>query len=116
MDVICLQETWISNDEHDQDYNLPGMNLNLNSQGRGKGIATYCNSKYGFDGRISEKDLQMTKISSEKLDIINIYRSAHNKTFKERMPTLVDRARSTIICGDINCDFSIEKPDFLSTL
>ena len=58
----------------------------------------------------------MTKISSEKLDIINIYRSAHNKTFKERMPTLVDRARSTIICGDINCDFSSENPDFLSTL
>ena len=116
VDVICLQETWISSDDCDQDYNLPGMKLNLNSQGRGKGIATYCSSKYGFDGRISDEDLQMTKISSEKLDVINIYRSAHNKTLKERIPTLVDPDKPTIICGDINCDFSSENPDFLSTL
>ena len=116
VDVVCLQETWISSDECDQDFNIPDMNLNLNSQGRGKGIATYYNSKYGFDGRISEKDLQMTKISSEKLDVINIYRSAHNKTLKERISTLVDPDRPTIICGDINCDFSSENPDFLSTL
>ena len=58
----------------------------------------------------------MNKISSEKLDVINIYRSAHNKTLKERIPTLVDPDKPTIICGDINCDFSSENPDFLSTL
>ena len=116
VDVICLQETWISSDERDQDYNIPDMNLNLNSQGRGRGIATYYNSKYGFDGRISEKDLQMTKISSENLDVINIYRSSHNKTLKERISTLVEPDRPTIICGDINCDFSSENPDFFSSL
>ena len=58
----------------------------------------------------------MTKISSEKLDIINIYRSANNKTLKERISTLVDTDRPTIICGDYNCDFRSENPDFLSTL
>ena len=58
----------------------------------------------------------MTLISNEKYDIINIYRSANNKTLKDRLSDIVNPIRPTIICGDFNCDLSRENPDFLQTL
>ena len=58
----------------------------------------------------------MTQISNANLDIINVYRSSSNKTFNERLLTLVNPIKPTIISGDINCDISEEEVEFAKTL
>ena len=116
VEIICIQETWLNKEETSEKWNLPDFNLALNSQGRGKGIATYYNTRYSQNCDISDQDLQMTKVSSDKVDIINIYRSGNNKTFKNRLIEIVSPDKPTIICGDLNCDINYENPDFFKTL
>ena len=114
--VICLQETWLELHESSNEYTLSNFNVCLNSQGRGKGIASYFDSSYNCTINICEKDVQITKVSSREIDIVNVYRSSSNSTLAERFTTLLDVDRPTLVCGDMNCDVSTEKPSFLKTL
>mgnify|MGYP001241492437 CR=1 FL=1 len=116
VEVICLQETWLHQEDLPEIYNIPTFNLSLNSKGRGKGVATYFKSSYSHIADVNEGDLQLTKISEEKMDIINIYRSQNNKTLNDQLSRLLNPEKPTIICGDFNCDLSRENPDFLQTL
>ena len=114
--VICLQETWLEQNESSKEYTLSNFNVCLNSQGRGKGLASYFDSSYDCAINICEKDVQITKVTSEKIDIVNVYRSSSNNTLAERFTTLLDVDKPTIICGDMNCDVESENPSFLKTL
>ena len=58
----------------------------------------------------------MTSVTNNNYDIINIYRSANNKTLKDRLSDIVIPDHPTIICGDLNCDITKENPDFVQTL
>ena len=116
VEVICLQETWLHQEDLLETYNIPTFNLSLNSKGRGKGVATYFKSSYSHLVDVTEGDLQMTKISEERMDIINIYRGQNNKTLNGHLRRIVNPEKPTIICGDLNCDFSEEQPDFGLTL
>ena len=116
VNVICLQETWLGETEPTNKYNLTNFNLSLNSKGRGKGIATYYKQNFICKDSITEDDLQMTTLSNEGLDIINVYRSDSNRSFNERILSGVNPAKPTIICGDINCDISTENVDFAKSL
>jgi hypothetical protein len=102
--IIALQETWC--DPYHQSYHLDltGYSLHLNSVGDGKGIATYFNHEYTFcEDRTNEK-LQITKISSEKIDVLNIYRSqgADNNLFLMSLLSLIDPDKTTALVGDFN--------------
>ena len=55
-------------------------------------------------------------VSNQEVDIINVYRSGNNKTFKNRLIDIVRMDKPTIICGDFNCDIKFENPDFLEPL
>ena len=46
------------------------------------------------------------KISCEKFDIVNVYRSQECKVFKEKIEYVVDPLRPTILTGDTNIDIS----------
>ena len=116
VEVICLQETWLHQEDLPENYNIPSLNLSLNSKGRGKGVATYFKSSYSHSADVTEDHLQITKISQEKMDIINIYRGQNNKTLSDHLRRIVNQEKPTIICGDLNCDFSEEQPDFGLTL
>ena len=37
--ILCLQETWLSNNDNVEDYQLENFTFDLTSRGRGKGIA-----------------------------------------------------------------------------
>ena len=117
VETICLQETWlVNNAENFERFKLPDFKLSLNSQGKGKGIATYFKKNFAKNQEVSEQDLQVTVISNEKFDIFNVYRSANNKTLKDRLRKLVNQDKPTLICGDFNSDISRDYPDFLQTL
>ena len=108
-DVICCQETWLSNTDADG-FEIDGFQLHLNSVGRGKGIATYHKSNYIFVEDTTRINQQMTKISSQSQDIINVYMSsgASSSLFNEDILKLFDCTKTTFIVGDFNICFKAE--------
>ena len=73
-DVICLQETWM-NPLLTESFRINGYNQTFNGFGPGKGIATFYRDHYYPDAQVNKGLYQITKIVSEQMDIINIYRS-----------------------------------------
>ena len=99
--VLCLQETWIP--PQSVGYKVPGYEVQLNSVGRGRGIATYF--KAGFTPRsdLSEVDCQITAISCKDFDVVNIYRSSSCKDISSQVAKVFNDGPA-IICGDFNID------------
>ena len=108
-DVICLQETWMNTDTLDG-FEIDGFEKHFNSVGRGKGIATYYRSGYALSMDINCAQYQMTKISTDCHDIINVYRSggAATDNFKRDLRVLFDQTKKTFIVGDLNICFKSE--------
>ena len=109
--VMCLQETWL-------DPLAPEINLleniewkqHNNSFGRGKGITTFYQKEFVWKKDVTKANYQITKVLSEEIDIINIYRSsgAENINFVEDLCGLVTSGKQTIILGDFNLCFASE--------
>ena len=100
---MCLQETWL--DPCAEECNLlTGWTQHNNSVGKGKGITTIFTDKYEFEKDIKRPNYQFTKIVSENLDIINVYRSeaANSEDFIEDLFFLRDSRKQTMILGDFN--------------
>jgi len=103
--VICIQETWLAPSEVD-DGNICGWKQHNNSVGRGKGISTLYNDLYILDRDIKETHYQMTKIKSDFITIINLYRSegAVTSLFLDDLLSLLSK-EDTVIVGDFNLCF-----------
>ena len=75
--VICLQETWLQEGEHNEDkFDINCMGKHFVVVGFGRGIATYWTEDFRLNGAVKCQNFQITKVSSVKLDVINIYRSS----------------------------------------
>ena len=111
VDAICLQETWMESDAISDNIALPEMEVNLNSFGKGKGIATYYHKSYKHVKSVKQPKYQMTKISSDEEDIINIYRSegASSQHLIKDINEVFDGTKRTIIVGDLNICYTKEK-------
>ena len=107
-DVLCLQETWLP--ANITGYHIQGYDLHLNSVGRGKGIATYTTEDFNLDGHILQPNLQISKVTSQDLDIINVYRSDSCKDFELFLSSQINRNKETIIVGDMNIDLNRKGP------
>ena len=109
-DIICLQETWLEEEESDQNrYQLEGYKSFFNCQGRGKGVATYVRGeKFKHECDVTTPLLQMTKLSSNSLDVINVYRSQGHPfpTAVQHLEDLVNIEKTTLIIGDFNFCFT----------
>ena len=103
-EIIILTETWLDREQTADEYNIPGYNLNLNSVGRGRGIATYYKQNYNHATNVNYDGFSITKIESEKLDIIGIYRSQEGSvtTLIMQLENLIIDGKTTIIGGDVN--------------
>ena len=71
-DVIVLTETWLDPEQQDEEYKLLDYDVNLNSGGRGKGIATYFNNKFNHVQNIRIDGYSMSKTSAKDLDVIGV--------------------------------------------
>ena len=101
-DVICLTETWSMSDAASESLAIPGYQLHLNSNGRGKGVAMY--TKMSLDEAfmdIKRDKSQMTRLITPNIDIINIYRSQGEDSAEmvNELEHLVRKDIKTIICG-----------------
>ena len=88
------------------DQNICGWKQHNNSVGRGKGISTLYNDLYILDRDIKETHYQMTKIKSDSMTIINLYRSegAVTTSFLDDLLSLLSK-EETVIVGDFNLCF-----------
>ena len=103
--VICLQETWL--DPIIKQTNLletEGWERHNNSVGKGKGIVTLIKKDFVWERDVTDSMYQITKIQSDEMDIINLYRSAgtDNAKFLENILGLISSEKQTFIMGDFN--------------
>ena len=109
--VICLQESWLhDNEQHMDEYQLPNYFSHFITSGRGKGIVTYFSTDFHIKDEIINPLYQIAKLTSENLDIINVYRTiSAGNTFTADLQDLIDDPvnKTTILCGDLN--FCIKK-------
>ena len=109
-DILCLLETWLTEDEDQTRYQLEGYDSFILSEGRGKGIAVYVKS--GLEvvdvQRHSSAHLQMVKICLAGLDVISIYRSKEEPFFStvHYLQNLLDKTNPTLVIGDVNYCFT----------
>ena len=109
-DALCLQETWLDTDPRDH-FEIYGFEKHSNSVGRGKGIITYFKSNFQFMCDKKNDTYQMTKICSDKEDVINIYRSVNTDSnkFINDLEDMFDSSKKTFIVGDLNICAITEK-------
>ena len=103
-DIIFLSETWLQPDASLHSFEIPLYTLHVNSVGRGKGLATYINNKFRHECDIREPNFQITKVSSNQLDVISVYRSkdCSLQLLVEKLFGIICGRKTTVICGDFN--------------
>ena len=109
-DLICLQETWVTQLPNDVDFVIDGFQRIFNSAGHGKGIVTYYRDGFSLSKEVTHIQYQMTKLISEQYSIINIYRSnsASSTQFIDDLQTLLAISDEIFIVGDFNICFLSE--------
>ena len=105
--IICLQETWLENGEGKQGrYELEGYEGHFTSVGPGKGVAVYVKEGLNILGiyNFTDSNIQLSKITMRKLDIINIYRSQEEPLHSaaHHLQNFIDPEKDTLIIGDVN--------------
>ena len=102
--VIILTETWLEQGQPGNEYQLVNYKVNLNNRGRGKGIASYFDHKFEHSEDTNLEGISLTKITSEKLDVIGIYRSKEGNVMNliTYLEDLINEEKTTIIGGDLN--------------
>ena len=80
------------------------FSVNLNSEGRGKGIASYFNKKFRHVKNIKNTGYTLSKVSSEKFDVFGIYRSKDGdvRQMIGQLEEMIKENRTTVIGGDLN--------------
>ena len=103
-DVIMLSETWLEPEQEEKDYQLENFSVNLISEGRGRGLASYFNKKFQHVKSVKNDGYSLSKVSSEKLDVFGIYRSKDGDARKMigHLEEMIIENRTTIIGGDLN--------------
>ena len=103
--VLVLAETWIpKNGTGCEQYELKNYDTHLNSTGRGKGMAVLYQPEYNQIRNHNEDNINITKIESEDLDIIAVYRSKDGLCDKliSKLQVIINMAKSTLVIGDMN--------------
>ena len=116
-DIICLSETWMKLDTIDENLKFQGYELHLNSMGEGKGIATFFRSdKAIISTDVKKPKMQMTKLKTQEIDIISVYRSSGGdpKEMVEELKQLIDMNKTTIVAGDFNFCFIDQRGNFVT--
>ena len=115
-DIIHLIETSLEVDE-ESPLKLQGYDTQLTSVGRGKGIATYYKSSvFKHQQDYTTAHMQITKFSSENLDVINVYRSNNGNSVEllTKVLEMVTPEKPMLITGDFNICFMNHSKNRLS--
>ena len=117
-DLMILAETWIERNASAK-YELQGYNSHLNSSGRGKGLAIFYKEEYEVVCDHNEENADITKIESDDIDVIAIYRSKEGSlvSLLKKIQHIINYSKSTLILGDMNiCNKKMERNEFKTFL
>ena len=116
-DLICIEETWVEPGEDENVYQLEGYTTHLNSQGRGKGLAIYIKkNKFRHVMDLKSPNMQITKVTSENMDVISVYRSQEEPflSLKNQVEALIDPNKTSLVVGDFNFCYKTSQNEFSS--
>merc|ERR1712082_417998 len=101
-DMIHLIET--SLEEHEENpLKLSRYNIHTKSIGKGKGIASYYHEKvFKHQKDVIEQNIQVTKFSSEELDVINVSSKGDPVKVLDKLIGMLHPEKATLITGDFN--------------
>ena len=108
-DIICLQETRYNGQES---YQIDGFEShhNYGSTWRGNGIANYFKSPFSVTQTIWAKEFQISKISYETIDVLNVYyKNELESEFLSCLQQFIVNKEHTFILGDFNLDYPSKK-------
>ena len=117
-DVILVQQTCLKKDESTITYHLENYEVHFNSFGDGKGVALDYKENFEHIADICKENYQISKLQSEKYDIICVYRSSDSiKTnqmdFLNDLRSLICKNHKTIISGDFNFNALCSKQNYI---
>ena len=104
-DLIILAETWLpTNTLITEHYQLVDFEGHLNNSGRGKGIAIFYKEDVDHIEDQNVENINISKVVSEDIDVIAVYRSRDGclNTLIEKLQTLINFSKTTMIIGDMN--------------
>ena len=104
-DIICLEEIWLETDEIIKDLMIPGYDLYINSNGRGRGVAAYCRrGKFRHKLDIKRENMQLSKYTADALDIIVLYRSQQGnyEDLNQSIEKIKSKEKPQLVIGDFN--------------
>ena len=110
-DCLLFQETSLNQGESPM---IPEYREKFfTSFGKGKGVASYSKKISQDVESKSERTVQVMKSSFDKIDIINVYRSAEGSKsiLIENLRQFINKGRTTLIAGDFNICGKTEKKD-----
>ena len=117
-DIICLSETWLTDHEQEVSLELNGFKLHTVSVGHGKGLATYYREdKLSHCKDVKLNEMQLTKFSSEFVDVISVYRSKDGnlKLLANHILNMTTPNKATVVCGDVNVCLRKNKENMLNS-
>lgn len=99
-------------------YDLENYLTHFNSFGDGKGVALYYKDHFQNVSDVCKENYQISKLQSEKYDIICVYRSSDSvKTnqidFLNDLRSLICQGRKTFISGDFNFNALCPKQNYI---
>ena len=112
--VLALSETWL---EPGITLNINGYNCINNSIGPGKGLALYYSMEIFRPGpQVKENRIQISKLVSEEVDIIAIYRSNEGNLGElvKHLKTLIEEGKNTVVTGDLNICYSANRNNIVT--
>jgi hypothetical protein len=104
-DILILAETWIpEKTDMSNKFQLKNYITHLNCSGRGKGLAIFNKPEFTPISNHNEKNINITKIESEDIDVIAIYRSKEGSLDRliSKLHSIINMSKSTVIVGDMN--------------
>ena len=116
--IICIQETWLEDNDDTNEFSLPGYKSAFNNQGKGKGTVTYYKENiFQHVMEINEEKFQISKLRARNIDLLNIYRSngADHNLLIQALDDLITEEKPTIIIGDFNISFNESTPNMIKT-
>ena len=93
--------------------------LNLNNIGRGRGFATYFRPPYKHTTNSNFDGFSITKLQSENMDVIGIYRSQEGNVINliKQLESLITEGKTTVVGGDFNiCALAYPKNYIIQSL
>ena len=107
--IIALSETWL---EKGAELQIDGYSAYFNSIGPGKGLAIYFkDERFKPTLTVNQEKLQITKVESQSMDFITLYRSVQGNTTEllQHIKNMINKDKATIISGDFNICYNTHR-------